>query len=181
MNKAIVFLWWMAVIGPSQVAGAASEPVRQVWMQQHYELKEDIQACQAGKRLASPHLLDRQTAVYKEDRFVCDIVLRRTAALLKNLQALPNAADLNGFAKELADLKKRCEKGTSDRHDLYLEICRLRRKIALSNPLLDFDEMIFVTKRVTERACSNAGTKVTASTREGGFSKSPALRKEGYG
>jgi len=147
MNKAIVFLWWMAVLSPSQVAGAESEPVRQVWMQQHLELKADIQACQAGKRSVSPHLLDHQAAVYKEDRFVCDITLRRIAALLKDLQALPNAADLNEFEKELADLKRRCEESTSDRHDLYLEICRLRRKIALSNPLLDFDEMIFVTKR----------------------------------
>ena len=107
MNKAIVFLWWMAVLGCSQAAGAESEPVRQEWMQQYHELKADIQACQAGKRLASPHLLDHQAAVYKEDRFVCDIALRRTGALLKNLQALPNAADLNDFEKELADLKKR--------------------------------------------------------------------------
>lgn len=146
MNKAIVFLWWMTVLGCGQAAGAESESVRQEWMQQHHELKADIQACQAGKRLASPHLLDRQAAVYKEDRFVCDITVRRTAALLKDIQALPNAADLNGFEKELADLKKRSEESTSDRHDLYLDICRLRRKIALSNPLLDFDQMVFVAK-----------------------------------
>jgi hypothetical protein len=132
-------------------------------MQQHRELKADIQACQAGKRLVSPHLLDRQAAVYKEDRSVCDITLRRTAALLKDLQALPHTVDLNCFEKELANLKKRCEKSTSDRHDLYLDICRLRRKIALSNPLLDFNEMIFVTKSGTEEdvlQCWNYGYAV---------------------
>ncbi|MCP4612426.1 MAG: hypothetical protein GY845_27325 [Planctomycetes bacterium] len=146
MNKVIVFLWWMAVLGGLQAAGAESEPVRQLWMQQYHELKTDIQACRAGERLVSPHLLDPQAAVYKEDRFVCDIALRRTGALLKNLQALPNAADLNDFEKELANIRKRYEKSTSDQLDFYLEICRLRRKIALSNPLLDFDQMVFVTK-----------------------------------
>ncbi|MHC4627175.1 MAG: HzsA-related protein [Planctomycetota bacterium] len=177
MNKVIVFMWWMAVFGPSLAAGAESEAVRQVWMQQYRELKAEIQACQAGRRLASPHLLDRQAAVYGEDRSVCDIVLRRTAALLEELRTLSNAADLNGFEKELADLKKRRDSGTSDRHDLHPEICRLRRRIALSNPLLDFDEMIFVTKSGNREGvlqCWNYGYCVD---RGGGLFKVSGFKK----
>ncbi len=178
MNRVIVLLWWSAVLGYSQTARAESEPVRQVWMQQHHELKADIQACQAGKRLASPHLLDPQAAVYKEDRLVCDIVLRRTAALLKSLQALPNRDDLKDFKEEWTGLKKRCNKSRSDRYALYLEICRLRRKIALSNPLLDFDEMIFVTKSGTEEdvlQCWNYGYAVDSG---GGLFKVSGFKQE---
>ena len=63
-------------------------------MQQYHALKAGIQACQAGTRLVSPHLLDRQAAVHKQDRFVSDITLRRTVALLQDLQALSNTAEL---------------------------------------------------------------------------------------
>jgi len=145
MRNAIVSLIWMTAL--AQPAGAESMAHRQAWMQQYHTLKAGIQACQAGKRLVSPHLLDRQAAVHRQDRFVRDIALRRTRALLKDLQTRSNAAQLRGFAGELADLSRRCSKSRSARPDLYLEICRLRRRIALANPLLDFDEMIFVTKQ----------------------------------
>ncbi|MHC4251450.1 MAG: HzsA-related protein, partial [Planctomycetota bacterium] len=39
------------------------------------------------------------------------------------------------------------------RYEIYAEICRLRRRIALANPLLDFDKVIFMTGHYTTNHC----------------------------
>lgn len=177
MHKAMVFLLWTAAWACTLAAGAESKAHRRVWLEQYQELKADIKACHTGERLVSPHLLDRQAGVYVEDRSVCAITLRRTAALLKDLQGLPAAGNLSHFAGELADLQARQKNDRRDRRDLYLDICRLRRRIALSNPLLDFDEMIFMTKRGNREGvlqCWNYGYGVD---RGGGLFKVSGIKQ----
>ncbi len=59
---------------------------------------------------------------------------------------LPDAPDLSDFEIKLDDLQQRYDAKDTESRMLYHKACKLRRALVLSNPLLDFDEMIFVTK-----------------------------------
>jgi len=85
-----------------------------------------------------------------EDRDPADVVIRRTAALLAHLRAMPEAPDLAPFAAALAKLRDEAKAidiaDKTARYDLYLRACRLRRRIAFANPMLDFDRIVFLTR-----------------------------------
>ena len=83
------------------------------------------------------------------DRDPLDIVLRRTRALLTCLATMEEAPDLETERASLSRLMERagavaaCQ--SDARRALFEEAVRLRRTIALKNPLLDFDDIIFLT------------------------------------
>ena len=61
---------------------------------------------------------------------------------------LANRIDPNGFTKDLtqlSDLESRLERGDKDQEDrsLYIEVRRVKRRIMLANPILDFNEILF--------------------------------------
>ena len=128
--------------------GAADIPrgIQNNWTSQYKALGLDVKETQAGRRGASPHILDKQALTFPGDKHPEGIVIRRTEALLTHIKSLKGAPDLKELESQLNALKKKvAENRKTDKAD-YLEACRIRRAIALSNPLLDFDEMIFVTK-----------------------------------
>ena len=94
----------------------------------------------------------RQALIWDEDRDPVDVVFRRTAALLEHLKALPGTQDLTALEKQLADLKRDSEQVAIDpehlenRLKLFKQVCELRRRIAFSNPLLNFDEILFIKR-----------------------------------
>ncbi len=95
---------------------------------------------------------NEQALILASDRDPLDVVLRRTVALLENLQALPGTPDLARLEKELVQLHKAGDEIDVDaenieaRLKLFKKVCQLRRKIAFSNPLLDFDEILFIKR-----------------------------------
>ena len=127
---------------------AASAQVSQNWETQYQELAKDIAASKSGQLGSSPHIFDRQALIWPEDSSAAGIVIRRTTALLKHIRSLPGAPDLKAIESRLEGLEKKHSANEPEAKALYLEACKLRRELALSNPLLDFDEMVFVTKRV---------------------------------
>ena len=91
---------------------------------------------------------NRSASILKSDRDPLDITLRRTAALLEDLS---KSTKLKKEGKALEALKAAAEKTDikdgAKRADLYLDACRLRRKIAFRNPLLeDMDKLLFITR-----------------------------------
>ena len=88
--------------------------------------------------------------VLESDRDVTDVVVRRTAALLAKIKTLKGVRDLAGEAAALAaiqaDNAKADLKDQDARLALHDRTAALRRKIALANPLLDFDRIVFVKK-----------------------------------
>ncbi|MDR2754411.1 MAG: discoidin domain-containing protein [Planctomycetaceae bacterium] len=84
------------------------------------------------------------------DRDPVDVVLRRTTALLADLKTLNPVSDLNSYEKSLTVLKSETDKIPVDqkkqRFEYFVKICELRRQIAFANPLLNFNELLFVKK-----------------------------------
>lgn len=88
--------------------------------------------------------------ILDSDRDPLDVVVRRTSVLLDDLLRMPFAPDLAQMADQLKELQKaRTEVEvtyTEQRFELFKKACRLRRRIALSNPLLDFDKILFIKR-----------------------------------
>ncbi|MHC4248239.1 MAG: HzsA-related protein [Planctomycetota bacterium] len=168
-------------------AGAESEQVSTDWQQQYQELKRDISDFQNGKRGSSPHIFDRQSLVFPEDRLPAGIVIRRTAALLEHIQSLHGSPDLGPIERRLDELRNRHDElwkrhsenteNTAKSKPLYLEACAVRRELVLSNPLLDFDEILFATKHGNREGvlqCWNYGYRVTKG---GGLFKASGIKE----
>jgi hypothetical protein len=84
------------------------------------------------------------------DRDPVDIILRRTRVLLEDLKEMPDAPDLSELEQRLAGLE---EEGTEidpeakvGRLELFKRVWQLRRQLAFSNPLLDFDKILFIKR-----------------------------------
>ncbi len=94
--------------------------------------------------------LRKDALILASDRDPLDVVLRRTEALLKDLAAREDAPDLAKASRELKDLQAasaRLAVGESAaRRELFDKACKLRRRIAFSNPLLNFNKLLFIKK-----------------------------------
>ncbi|MHC4641395.1 MAG: TolB family protein, partial [Planctomycetota bacterium] len=91
-----------------------------------------------------------EALILASDRDPVDIVLRRADALLAYLKSMHGVIHLSAEEKQLAQLKIQNTKtpiqDTDARYQLFQQILRLRRKIAFSNPLLDFDRILFIKR-----------------------------------
>jgi hypothetical protein len=95
-------------------------------------------------------MADINAALMESDRDPMDVELRRTRALLEDLKRMPGASDFTDLEEQLAslELKKRNEGlaktgAAAGTLELYKQARAVRRQIALQNPLLDFDEVVF--------------------------------------
>ncbi len=101
--------------------------------------------------VANPHAL-----IWESDRSPLDVQLRRTAALLQKLETmLPHRSragqslseleqQVQGLAQKAAAIPPSGDElAIREEKSLYLELRRLNRKVVLSNPLLNFDDIIF--------------------------------------
>lgn len=119
------------------------------WKAEYAALDHQIKATQAQyQRGENPYrsmrILDRQACVLPTDQTPFDVEYRRTQALV-DLQASRSRHALVRFRKRLAELEDRIRSrsAVSPLND-YMEIASLRREVALSNALLDFDKILFV-------------------------------------
>ncbi len=84
------------------------------------------------------------------DRNEADAVLRRVGVLFDHLRTLHGCPDLSPEAARLAELKAQARTtqlaDADARAKLLDQACRLRRKVAFSNPLLTFDKILFIKR-----------------------------------
>ena len=79
----------------------------------------------------------------------CTLVIARTAALLKALQAMPGGPGLKAEQQELQMLAKGSRPSClalKEQQALFVNICDLRKRIAFKNPLLRFDKLLFLKR-----------------------------------
>jgi len=93
-----------------------------------------------------------EATILAADRDGADIVLRRTQALLACIRKMDGAVALTAEAKALANLAKLVHttpvSNADARYALYNRLCDLRKTIAFANPLLDFDKIILLGRRM---------------------------------
>lgn len=150
MSASHVRSWFLAG-GVAWAAGAAAVPAHRAadYRAEHARLAAAI-ASRPAQSNAWPRLereaLRRDALVLASDTSPLDIVLRRTRALLAHLRAMPGAPDLAAEAEALAAIEALRTGAAADAAGaLFDEACELRRRIALKNPLLDFDRILFLT------------------------------------
>jgi hypothetical protein len=116
---------------------------------QHDQLSKDLKRPAWFKKVA-PQAFNPEALVTEKDRDAADIVLRRTRALLTDLQATASADAVQPLADALAALQAKAGQvavtDAAGRRALYDEACSLRRTIAFANPLLNFRSILFVKR-----------------------------------
>lgn len=127
---------------PALDASLPSDSMEAEMERQYRRLAQDIRA---GTPFVNEAYRPEAT-ILTTDRDPLNVVLRRTRALLAHIIRLPGAPDLSQLAARLTELNVVADRmpvdSTADRKRLYLDACRLRRAIALANPLLDFKEIL---------------------------------------
>jgi cytochrome c553 len=122
---------------------------------QYAILIDDLAHRPAFKRVAA-ETFRPEALIVDADRDPLDVILRRAEALLADIRRMPRAADLGTAAAELAGLRveaaKTAVKDKAARRALFNKVCRVRRRIAFCNPLLDFKDLLFVKR---QRSCIN--------------------------
>jgi hypothetical protein len=130
------------------------------WLEEVAAQSERLEALRSGalpaSRFGTPeHVCRTEALILPTDRDPADIALRRTEALLKDLQGLKGVRDLTPERQALSALKGQAERvsvsDTAARQVLHLKCCELRRRIAFANPLLDFDKILFITHKKNRR------------------------------
>ena len=115
---------------------------------EYYSLEQQIR--QGMRPNAIAEALRPESTILPTDRDPVDVVLRRTRALTKHLLELENGPRLvveflalNSFDKLNADTAL---ENVEARKALFEQVVALRRKISLQNPLLDFDDIVFIKR-----------------------------------
>ncbi len=113
---------------------------------QHQKLLADLKNQKTVNRYPD-QLFNAAAGIANTDRDPLDIVLRRTTTLLKNLNTVEWFSEFEAELTTLSDLAKKTSlESTTARYDIYERACKLRRRIAFSNPLLDFDKLLFIKR-----------------------------------
>ena len=128
-------------------AKAASDPQRELFGSISHDIKARQRTLKYVKQAA------RQDAgIAESDRDPGDVVLRRTAALLKYLSTAKNAPDLSAEKKALDALTQKSAKtpikDTDARYALYEQAYALSKRVSFRNPLLDFERIILMGRRM---------------------------------
>jgi hypothetical protein len=137
----------------------AQVPVNQTWNEEYEELRAQIgrlkQLDKNRRERLKAEVLDQQALILPEDEDSLDVVLRRTRALVhyfreRELLASPR---LNEFETRLSELDAASEATSQGeaRKMLFAQACALRRRIALANPLLAFEDIVCMLEQPGDR------------------------------
>lgn len=133
-------------------ASTLQAELTEYWQQQYQELNGKIKERQSLKKadIDENVIADKNALFLSTDRTPSDVLYRRTKALIQNLKKTVDANKIAEFEQRLERLKpstglaKTESQNAADAQSQFLELSALNRAAALSNPLIDFDDLIFV-------------------------------------
>jgi hypothetical protein len=147
-----------------------------MWNAEHKELLGQINRLKKSDKKWRGRLkteaLDQQALVLPEDKDPLDVVLRRTVALVryfKDRQMLSFSV-LSEFETQLSKLSAAAESTSESdaRRKLFMQVCALRRRIAFSNPLLNFDDIVCMLEQPGDRRIIEQARAVCEGHSRGG-------------
>jgi len=176
-----VVVFTLAAYQSSYVEAASSE-IRQSWQEDYVRIQREMTQYQTGPLSKSGTreilpMVDKHARILSSDRDVLDVQLRRLQALLNTLKNMPGSPGLQDEQEELDNLTLKnasfalANTGVpSDRIELFMASRSLARRVALQNPLLDFDEIMFNTfeHQIKKNNIMNHDQDVGYSARPGG-------------
>jgi len=129
--------------------------MQEVWDEEYQELAGQIERLKNWNGVPRDRLrvetLDPQALISPDDKDPLDVVLRRTDALLQHFKREGRVAAplLDEFESQLKELTAAAGStpNADSRRGLFNEACRLRRKLSLANPLLDFDAIVCMLEK----------------------------------
>ncbi|MCF7730749.1 MAG: hypothetical protein K9N23_03640 [Akkermansiaceae bacterium] len=153
MNTRIVIVTSLGgMLCPLLSTAAPPREVVRDWMDQYARLEKQIDG--GGNQPAASEMLDRNSLILPTDRHPLDVAVRRTRALLGFQKAASAAGEPDDLQRELDSLVRRSVDtgpGTGEQADIYQAVRAIGRRAAFANPLLDFNDILFV-----ERKCFGA-------------------------
>lgn len=146
----MIGLFPVVVIFPWCLMAARGGESRDVEIRARYESLQDDLGRRARFEKFRPETFHPASLIEATDRDPLDIILRRTRVLLDDIARMPDAPEMEVFDERLTDLDRRAAAvgvaKEAERSSLFAEVSRLRRQIAFSNPLLDFDRLLFIKR-----------------------------------
>lgn len=157
-GKTVICLVFFVLAGyQSSLSGADGNDITRSWQEDYARIEKEVvqhgsaESSGLGRINVMP-MMDRQAKILDSDRDVLDVHLRRLGALLNCLANGSISLDLQEEQDEFSRLKSESRSiepvdadAVAARRRLYMKSRVLARKVALRNPLLDFDELIFNT------------------------------------
>ncbi|MBF0432552.1 MAG: hypothetical protein HQK83_14805 [Fibrobacteria bacterium] len=156
LYQAMRFIVLILLTGYMSPGQAAAELLEEDWKQQYADLKGKLSGqmslAKTGNSSTIPasQAYDPHALIQDDDITPLDVALRRTRALLEHIKTLPGAKNLGSLEKELEKiasqpvmLAKTASTGAQD-SAAFMALAKVTRAAALSNPLLDFDDLLFV-------------------------------------
>jgi len=152
---AIAMLLSMVLLCGADKCKAASQEVCPPRGDEFSVLQKQIRQHKNGRnkelaRKVAEQTFNAESLIHDTDRDPVYVILRRTEALIKQLNKMADATDLSGHQRRLNEFKS--ENSTIDvddlaaRKKLFDEVAKLRREISFSNPLLDFNKILFIKR-----------------------------------
>jgi hypothetical protein len=123
--------------------------VTALWESQCQALERGIKDGPRHEPGKSPFIIDEQALILTTDRDPVEVQLRRTRALLRHLNTTLQVKGLAALEAEVAGIAAKADSArttsqTAKLHELYLRLRQLTRQVSLSNPLLDFGDLLFM-------------------------------------
>jgi len=133
------------------IAGDISWPqqIAAFWESQYQGLERGLKEGPRHEPGKSPFMLDEQALLLTTDKDPVDVQLRRTRGLLSHLKTTLHAQGLAPLDAEVAQIAAeadaaRAASQTATLHTLYPRLRQITRQASLANPLLDFDDLLFM-------------------------------------
>lgn len=158
------------------------------WNMEWNDINEEFHFLRNGPRRKARKspvpLVDTNAFVWDSDRHPADVIIRRTEALIADLESMESTPDLSDYRNELLSLKSEAgEISLNDTStvskDLFYRACGLRRTIMFKNPLLDFDSVAVCVSTHIATTKDYANTRI--QTMDYGFRPWVSVAKEGGG
>lgn len=154
LNRELInMMAFFAAILPSQIQADFSEYlVNENWQEQYKELQQQINMNTSLKKSAVNNniMLDSNSLILPSDQTPSDVLYRRTKAMLKNLKSLGKSSKFKMYERMLDSITPQkisealYKTSSKSDADYFMKISAINRIAAFDNPLLDFDDIVFI-------------------------------------